>query len=222
MGMFPAALVWVGYMAVEPFARRTWPKLLVSWQRLLGGRVRDPLVGRDVLLGGLAGTVSGAVTMVLSPLKNNTPANVEAIFGRGVWPSLGYSFRMSATAMFLAFLVLAILSLLTRLLRRRWLGLAATGLLWVALNLPRSPLGLADALFMAVLTFAVLTRIGLLGMVSYYLVWLAIIGAPPLNFTQWYAGLAVIGLMVPFALLVYGFYVSLGGRPMFGRALTDE
>ena len=75
---------------------------------------------------------------------------------------------------------------------------------------------------MAVLTFAVFTRIGLLGMVSYYLVWLAIIGAPPLNFTQWYAGLAVIGLMVPFALLVYGFYVSLGGRPMFGRALTDE
>jgi hypothetical protein len=59
-------------------------------------------------------------------------------------------------------------------------------------------------------------------MVSYQLVSWAIIGAPPLNFTQWYAGLAVVGLAVPFALLVYGFYVSLGGQPILGGALREE
>ena len=219
--LFPAALVWVGYMAIEPFVRRTWPKLLVSWQRLLGGRLRDPLVGRDVLLGGLAGVASGAVIMVMSPLKNNSPLLVDAMFGRGVWPSLGNSFRLSANATLISFLTLAMLSLATRLLRRRWLGLAATGLLLVALDLPRSPLGVVEEIIMAVLTLAVLTRIGLLGVVSFFLVSWAIIGAPPLNFTQWYAGLAVIGLMVPFVLLVYGFYVSLGGQPIWGNALKE-
>jgi hypothetical protein len=41
---------------VEPYARQSWPKLMVSWQRLLNGRLRDPLVGRDVLLGIVAGS----------------------------------------------------------------------------------------------------------------------------------------------------------------------
>jgi hypothetical protein len=31
--------------------RRRWPATLVSWSRLLAGRFRDPLVGRDVLAG---------------------------------------------------------------------------------------------------------------------------------------------------------------------------
>ena len=53
-------------MAVEPFARRTWPKLLISWQRLLNGRFRDPLVGRDVLLGGLVGAAFNPIICILA------------------------------------------------------------------------------------------------------------------------------------------------------------
>jgi hypothetical protein len=34
------------------------PQLLIGWTRLLSGRVRDPLVGRDVLIGVAAGTVA--------------------------------------------------------------------------------------------------------------------------------------------------------------------
>jgi predicted Ser/Thr protein kinase len=46
-----AAATWCLYLALEPHARRLHPRLLVSWARLLRGRIRDPLVGRDVLLG---------------------------------------------------------------------------------------------------------------------------------------------------------------------------
>jgi serine/threonine protein kinase len=46
-----AAAAWCLYVALEPHARRVQPRLLVSWTRLLHGRVRDPLVGRDVLAG---------------------------------------------------------------------------------------------------------------------------------------------------------------------------
>jgi hypothetical protein len=48
---FVPALVWVLYIALEPHLRRTWPETIIGWSRLLAGGVRDPLVGRDVLVG---------------------------------------------------------------------------------------------------------------------------------------------------------------------------
>lgn len=49
--LFDALVLGVFYLAIEPHARRLWPELLVAWARLLSGRARDPLVGRDLLLG---------------------------------------------------------------------------------------------------------------------------------------------------------------------------
>ena len=45
------ALVWLLYIALEPQLRRVWPETMIGWSRLLAGNVRDPLVGRDVLVG---------------------------------------------------------------------------------------------------------------------------------------------------------------------------
>ena len=53
--LLEAAIVWLLYVALEPLVRRAAPAGLVSWTRLLAGRVRDPLVGRDLLLGSLMG-----------------------------------------------------------------------------------------------------------------------------------------------------------------------
>jgi hypothetical protein len=39
---------------------------------------------------------------------------------------------------------------------------------------------------------------------------------------QWYAGRAIIALLVPLTVLVWGFYASLGGQPILGRALKEE
>ena len=52
-------IYWILYAALEPFARRRWPEMLISWQRALSGRWRDPLVGRDALIGAVVGTVAG-------------------------------------------------------------------------------------------------------------------------------------------------------------------
>src|SRR5690606_15659448 len=51
--------------AVEPYVRRRWPHRLVAWTRLLTGRFRDPLVGRDVL----TGLAIGAAWACLVPLS---------------------------------------------------------------------------------------------------------------------------------------------------------
>ena len=39
------------YVALEPYVRRFWPDGILGWSRLLSGYVRDPRVGRDVLIG---------------------------------------------------------------------------------------------------------------------------------------------------------------------------
>ena len=54
-GLLVAGIAWLVYLALEPYARRFWPHVLISWTRLLSGRIRDPLVGRDLLVGILSG-----------------------------------------------------------------------------------------------------------------------------------------------------------------------
>ena len=49
--LFASGLIWLLYISLEPFVRRRWPVALISWSRLLSGSCRDPLVGRDVLIG---------------------------------------------------------------------------------------------------------------------------------------------------------------------------
>ena len=54
--LFAAAFVWLYYLALEPYVRRQMPELLISWSRLLAGKLRDPLIGRDLLAGSLLGS----------------------------------------------------------------------------------------------------------------------------------------------------------------------
>ncbi len=49
-------MVWLLYVGLEPIIRKRWPQSLVSWSRLLAGSWKDPRVGRDVVIGCLAGT----------------------------------------------------------------------------------------------------------------------------------------------------------------------
>ena len=48
---------WLMYIALEPFVRRRWPGMLIGWSRLLAGNFRDPLVGRNLLVGCAGGIV---------------------------------------------------------------------------------------------------------------------------------------------------------------------
>ena len=54
-GLLGAASVALLYLALEPYVRRKEPQTLISWSRLLAGKFRDPLVGRDLLVGSLYG-----------------------------------------------------------------------------------------------------------------------------------------------------------------------
>lgn len=62
--LLTALMVGIIYLALEPLARRLCPERLVTWTRLVSGRVGDPLVAGHILLG--AGV--GALAALISPL----------------------------------------------------------------------------------------------------------------------------------------------------------
>ena len=69
--LFGASFAYTTYLAIEPYFRRRWPRLLVSWSRVLRGRFADPRVGRDVLVGCLAGTLMCIVAIAPEVLGPN-------------------------------------------------------------------------------------------------------------------------------------------------------
>jgi serine/threonine-protein kinase len=224
---FWAAQVWLLYMALEPFARRRWPHVLISWKRLLGGSLRDPLVGRDVLLGAAGGVlllltfIAGAVLPLIWGEPPNSPGS---LLDGSVLSSLRQAmFRVFVnqySAVLFGMVFLFILALLRMLVRKAWLA----AILWCLVM--STPNGFEHPILGAIRAFVMLgllLRGGLLPLVvALYVVYSALEVPITLDVSAWFAAQAfpVIGAIV--ALAVYGFYTSLGGKPLFGGALLED
>jgi hypothetical protein len=114
--------------------------------------------------------------------------------------------------------------------RRYWVAVALTYLVYaIALAPSFSPLGApmslvlaASGLGVAVILY-ILLRWGLLAALAMGMVYGELYGAPlTLDTSSWYAGRSYFVLAACVALAIYGFVVSLGGKPMFGRPLFEE
>jgi len=124
------------------------------------------------------------------------------------------------------FVGLFFLILLRTLLRKNW----AAGVAWVLL-LTLVPAGAAGgwpslviSLIVSSVTVLLLTRLGLLSVVVAHFFRLYFLDGFPLT-TQgsaWYAGISLVGILLMAALTFYGFYTSLGSRPVFGSAVLEE
>jgi hypothetical protein len=92
-----AMLVWLLYIAIEPFVRRYWPESLIAWARLLAGKWKDARVSRDVLiaavLGAVAATFIQCEPLVVAALTKKPVSPAEADMA----PLLGTGFFISAT-----------------------------------------------------------------------------------------------------------------------------
>src|ERR1017187_846469 len=53
--LLSAALLFLVYLALEPEVRARWPHAIVTWNRVLAGRWRDPQVASDILIGAAVG-----------------------------------------------------------------------------------------------------------------------------------------------------------------------
>jgi sterol desaturase/sphingolipid hydroxylase (fatty acid hydroxylase superfamily) len=122
--------------------------------------------------------------------------------------------------------MLFVLVLLRGLLRKEWAAAAAFVLLFTFLFAAGSqfaPVVLATSLIYWGLLVFLLTRFGLLAFAAQGF-FSGIFRIFPLT-TQssaWYAGISLAGILLMAAIAFYGFYTSLGGRPVFGGALIEE
>jgi len=214
-----AASAWVSYLALEPIVRRRWPETVVSWTRLLRGRVFDPLVGRDILLGvlgGVAATLVGQAGRLAQGAAAARWPDWPDGLARG-WAAVADLIAVPAYAIGENLFVLLVLVLLRQLLRRAWAALAVTLALLVAPPYLGSPEDLLYHLVVRGVLYGLLVWPGLVAAVTamsvrYYV-------GPSLMTTHlgaWYANEAIAGILATLAVAAWGFYASLGGRPLFG------
>jgi serine/threonine-protein kinase len=231
--LYRFVLVWICYVAIEPYLRRFWPRTLISWTRVLEGRWRDPLVGRDFLLGALMGGVVW-LWLIAWPLASvwlGTPQRLEDVRLDGmVLKALG-GLRPALSAMFFmhaqfvlgfGFSMIVLLVLLRLLTRRTWIAVT----IWIPIAvLVAGPPDAKLVMFvvLSVLTLAILFRLGVLClMVALGLSGLQVPVPATLSTSAWYAGASWVFLGVFTAVAVYGFVVSLGGRRAFSGILAEE
>ena len=87
--VFVGLVSWTFYAAVEPYVRRSWPQMLISWSRLIEGRWRDPLVGRDLLAGSAIGALIGLSEKGITALSHWRGRLPPLEYGSyGTWPGL--------------------------------------------------------------------------------------------------------------------------------------
>ncbi len=223
---------WLVYLALEPHVRRRWPEMIISWSRLLAGRFRDPLVGRDVLLGALLGIGRALLDplyhllpeWVGAPPQAPHPVDLTSLLGARLVAAQILGLHMGS--LFLGLLWCFVLLLLVIILRRRWL--AAAGLFLIAAVSESTGAGnpyiqVSFAILLSgILTF-ILIRFGLLSTVSAFFFNELLLRFPlTLDFSVWYAGSSLSALLIAAAVAAYGFHTALAGRPLFGGKILED
>jgi predicted Ser/Thr protein kinase len=222
--LFAAVTVWLLYVALEPFIRRLWPHTIISWSRMLGGQFRDPLVGRDILVGSLCGALFGLIRWMEFAGRSYLgfhpfpiqPA-LDPLLGSRFLASAAISFFYSAIVSTLGLFVL--IFLLRLVLRRDWLAGGALIVVATAAGMAGTDLPLLTAAFniAALLVFVtLLLRFGLVAVCVANVIAATLSNGFPLSmeFSRWYGGATVVVLLALSAVAVLGFRLSQGGHPV--------
>jgi hypothetical protein len=233
-GLIVGATFWVLYVALEPHARKRWPSSLISWSRLLAGQMRDPVVGRDLLVGILAGIFWAAEERAMdmvpgwmgkipdSPLSSglgldyDTLSGLRALIG-GILLNIVLSVAFSLVVFFLFFLV----RLVTR---KEWLAVLVTiSLFSIARVFGDYPVvHTISALVYFSIALPLLIRFGLLALVMAYCADNVLFSSPlTTHLSAWYAQPTFLAVFVILAAAIFGFYTSTAGKPLFGRISLD-
>jgi serine/threonine-protein kinase len=229
-----AAIYGMIYLAVEPTVRRRWPWRLVASGRLLDGRLRDPLVGRDLLVGLAAGTVISLLPrlMIIAagwfgpppiPLTLAVGPLIYSRFGPPLdWGVIIRFAGFSISGAMFTFMVAFIVHLI---LRKQWLSWIAYVVL-VTLQyagIDPSPERVALALVTALIMAVVVGRFGLLATMSAIFTWIVWSLAPlTTDLSAWYARQGVAVALVVIGLAVYGFVVSVGAKRLALRGFFGD
>jgi hypothetical protein len=232
-----AAIACVSYFAVEPYVRSRWPQMMITWSRLLRRKIRDPLVGRDILLGGMCGILTALVTQLGSllpgwlglpsplPILPSPIQELGAVLGLRYKLNILIASLMSSITLALALLLLMLV--LRMVLRRPWLASIVSWLLLTSLLTATSGSSVFHlwviSSIAAAISIALLVRAGIVALMVGLFFWSLIVNSPMTsNLSAWYAPSSVFAVLLAAALLIYGFSVA-RTRPLipWRRVLDD-
>ena len=229
--LLATSMVNVLYLALEPYVRRRDPHTLISWTRLLAGKWRDPLVGRDLLIGVAYGVVLSVFEMsdnFLLPLFGKSapePGGLEASALLGVRHAIGLLFYYVLAFVLYALLIFFFLFLLRLILKRDWLAAIIVVLIGASTNqggeYPFVTFAFLGLIWLSILM--VLKRFGVLALVVGLVVQNVLVVFPTTSHLyRWYASAGLAGILVILGLAIYGFYTGLADKPLFTAAALDH
>ena len=227
---FAFGLAWLFYIALEPYARRLWPQTLISWVCLLEGRFREPRVGRDVLAGCTYGIGCALMFQILGmaagwlggvPPRPDLPVHpAELIALGGVRESIGELFSIQVNISTLILYLIGALVLLKLICRRTWLAVVVHAVLYVFVY--ASGFGLAGIVLSISFWYLVFFRFGWVSVLVGTFIQDLLHGYPlTTDLSAWYAHASILAVVVCLGLTLYGFKVSLAGRPAFKDLLVE-
>jgi hypothetical protein len=239
--------VWVllAYLAVEPYVRRIWPRSLIGWARLSQGRVRDPAVGRELLVGVFAAFALSGILLVMGLAEQwfgfreqDAVRAIPGVIGNSVRLVTILALRLAQAALFtmMNYFFLAVTRLVTRkdvIAMVIFVAIAAAvSIVPGAIDARAgSPLHLSDVvgpLLSLSLSVFLLVRVGLIAGIMMSFVGgigtVGVLGSVPLtlDLSAPYAPQALLGMAVIVLPALYGFWASLGGQPLFKDPLLTE
>jgi serine/threonine-protein kinase len=237
LAVFEGCVVGLMYLALEPFLRRRWPDRIISWSRLLAGSWRDPMVGRDVLIGAAFGgglaVLFGLQEILPSFLGGSSsvvPFTSPLLYRFGLLGPHAFMPLMLASirsSVLFGFVVVFIILFFVLLLRRNWLGIGVAWLLFAGFFFLRSmDFGISGALtvlLVPTLIVLVVVRFGPLAFIILMFVQhLRAFFPITTELSAWYAISFILYALAILLLTAYAFYTSLGGQPLLRGRLLDE
>ena len=236
MVVLVSCLLWLFYLALEPYVRRLRPSTLVSWTRLLNGGFGDAVVGRDVLIGATWGALLSffSAGCSLLPAWLGLPAESPGM----EWLSTLLSARIVGarvldllTGGILLGLGALLLYLILRFVLRRELPtmLAFVVILTFVTSAHGEPLWLAAAVGLVIMSTyaALLLRYGLLAACAGPFFANCLMGFPlTTELASWPAGPTLVVLPLVAVVAIAAFRTALGGsglrRYLAGEAATSR
>lgn len=228
--LYMAGFMWVLYMAIEPYMRRRWPEMLISWTRVLTGKVYDPRVGRDVMLGALGGVGMAVIQngvnalpawLHIANIEPIRPSHLTLGGPAGMFSAFGYFSNLAvqwalATG---AFLVVA-----RFLTRRDWLAVVVSGVSLGMVVLPADNMMIAvpASMLCAAIVYSLLFRFGLLSVAVTLFFYFVLRRWPvTLDFSRWFVWRSTFSLAVLVAIAVFALLAINVGRPILVEPVDE-
>jgi hypothetical protein len=228
--LYVAGFMWILYLAVEPYVRRRWPEMLISWTRVLSGNLHDSRVGRDIMLGALGGAAMAIIqnglnalpawfgvaqVLPIAPSRLVLGAPASMLAALGIQSSLAAQWALATVSFLLVARVI---------MRRDWLAVlvSAVCLGMVVLAADNIVLAVTAALLCSVVVYGLLFRFGLLSVAVALFFYFVLRRWPlTLDISQWFVWRSVFAMFLLVAIAVYAFLTINVGRSFFAESDFD-